>query len=73
MLTVLDGYTREVLCVAVRPKMNINDVLDVLHRLLMKPANQSTYVRTTFYARNDWLICHHVLGWRRQETSVKSL
>ena len=36
MLTVLDEYTREALCVAVRPKMNANDVLDVLHRLLMK-------------------------------------
>ena len=28
MLTVLDEYTREALCVAVRPKMNANDVLD---------------------------------------------
>ena len=36
MLTVLDEYTREALCVEVRPKMNANDVLDVLHRLLMK-------------------------------------
>ena len=36
MLTVLDEYTREALCVAVRPKMNANDVLDVLHPLLMK-------------------------------------
>lgn len=36
MLTVLDEYTREALCVAVRPNMNANDVLDVLHRLLMK-------------------------------------
>jgi putative transposase len=36
MLTVLDEYTCEALCVAVRPKMKANDVLDVLHRLLMK-------------------------------------
>ena len=36
MLTVLDEYPREALCVAVRPKMNASDVLDVLHRLLMK-------------------------------------
>lgn len=36
MLTVLDEYTREALCVAVHPNMNANDVLDVLHRLLMK-------------------------------------
>ncbi len=36
MLTELDEYTREAFCVAVRPNMNANDVLDVLHRLLMK-------------------------------------
>ncbi len=36
MLTVLDEYSREALCVAVRPRMNAADVLDVLHRLLMK-------------------------------------
>ena len=38
MLTVLDEYTREALCVAVRPKMNANDVLDVLHPLLRPTA-----------------------------------
>ena len=36
MLTVLDEYTREAPCVAVRPKMNAHDVLDTLHPLLMK-------------------------------------
>ena len=36
MLTVLDEYTREALCVAVRPKMNAHDVLDALHPLLIK-------------------------------------
>ena len=36
MLTVLDEYTREALCVAVRPKMNAHDVLDALHPLFMK-------------------------------------
>ena len=36
IFTVLDEYTREALCVAVRPKMNANDVLDALHPLLMK-------------------------------------
>ena len=29
-------YTREALCVTVRPKMNANDVLDALHPLFMK-------------------------------------
>ncbi|WP_299552898.1 integrase core domain-containing protein [uncultured Tateyamaria sp.] len=36
LLTVLDEYTREALCVMVRLKMNASDVLDVMHRLLMK-------------------------------------
>ena len=36
MLTVLDEYTREALSVAVRSKMNANDVLDALHPLFMK-------------------------------------
>ena len=36
MFTVLDEYTREALCVAVRPKMNAHDVLDTLHPLLIK-------------------------------------
>ena len=36
MLTVQDEYSREALCVAVRPRMNANDVLDALHPLLMK-------------------------------------
>ncbi len=36
MLTVLDEYTRDSLCAAVRPRMNAADILDVLHRLLMK-------------------------------------
>ena len=36
MFTVLDEYTREALCVAVRPKMNANDVLETLHPLLIK-------------------------------------
>ena len=36
MLTVLDEYTREALCVPVRPRMNAADVLDNLHRMLMK-------------------------------------
>lgn len=36
MLTVLDEYSREALCVTVRSKMNDNDLLVVPHRLLMK-------------------------------------
>ena len=36
MLRVLDEYTREALCVAVRPKMNAHDFLDALNPLLLK-------------------------------------
>ncbi|WP_195821701.1 DDE-type integrase/transposase/recombinase [Roseobacter sp. MH60115] len=60
MLTVLDEYTREALCVAVRPKMNAGDVLDVLHRLLMKHGKPE-YIRSDngpeFIAAplQDWL------------------
>ena len=36
MLMVLDEYTREALCVTVRPKMNAHDFLDTLHPLLLK-------------------------------------
>ena len=36
MLTVIDEYTREGLCVAVRSKMNANDVLDVFFDLILK-------------------------------------
>lgn len=36
MLTVVDEYTREALCVTVRPKMNANDVLDALFDLIIK-------------------------------------
>ena len=45
MLTVLDEYTREALRVAVRPKMEANDVLDVLRRLLMKHGKPE-YIRS---------------------------
>ena len=36
ILTVLDEYTPEALCVAVRPKMKAHHVLDALHLQLMK-------------------------------------
>lgn len=60
MLTVLDEYTREALCVVVRPKMNASDVLVVLHRLLMKHGKPE-FVRSDngpeFIAKplQDWL------------------
>ena len=36
MLTGLDEYSREALCVAVRSNMTANDVLDALQPVLMK-------------------------------------
>ena len=60
MLTVLDEYTREALCVVVRTKMNAVDVLGVLHRLLMKHGKPE-YIRSDngpeFIAAQlqDWL------------------
>jgi len=60
MMTVLDEYTREALCVAVRPKMNASDVLDVLHRLLLKHGKPE-FIRSDngpeFIAKplHDWL------------------
>jgi len=35
MLTFLDEYNRQALCVEVRDKMNSDDVLEVIHRLLL--------------------------------------
>lgn len=45
MLTVLDEYTREALCVAVRSKMNGEDVLDALYPLLLK-RGKPEYIRS---------------------------
>ncbi len=45
MLTVLDEYTREALCVAVKPKMNSADVLDALYPLLL-PRGKPEYIRS---------------------------
>ncbi len=36
MLTVLDEYTKEGLCVAAKPKMNANDVLETLYEFLLR-------------------------------------
>ena len=57
---MLDEYTREALCVAVRPKMNASDVLDVLHLLLLKHGKPE-FIRSDngpeFLAKllQDWL------------------
>jgi transposase InsO family protein len=45
MLTVLDEYTREALCVAVRPKMGSEDVLEALYPLLLRHGKPE-YIRS---------------------------
>jgi putative transposase len=62
MLTVLDEYTREALCVAVRPKMNANDVLDVLYPLLMK-YGKPEFIRSD---NGPEFIATHLQDWLKQ-------
>ena len=45
MLTVLDEYTREALCVAVAAKMGAGDVLEVLYPLLLE-RGRPNYIRS---------------------------
>jgi putative transposase len=51
MLTVLDEYTREALCVAVKPRMGNEEVLEALYPLFLK------HGRPEFIAENfqTWL------------------
>ena len=61
MLTVLDEYSREALCVTVRPKMNAADVLEALYPLLLKRGrpeyirsdNGPEFIATSF---QQWLV-----------------
>ena len=62
MLTVLDEYTREALCVAVRPKMNANDVLDALYPLLMKHGKPE-FIRSD---NGPEFIAAHLQDWLRK-------
>lgn len=45
MLTVLDEYTRQALCVEVKPKMGSTDVLETLYHLLLKHGKPE-YIRS---------------------------
>ena len=45
MLTVLDEYTREALCVSVNTRMGANEVLEALYPLLLKHG-KPTYIRS---------------------------
>ena len=60
MLTVLDEYTREALCVEVRTRMGAADVLEALYPLLLRHGKPA-YIRSdngkefTAKALQDWL------------------
>ena len=45
MLTVLDEYTRQALCVAVRTRMNSNDILEAVYPLLIRHGKPE-YIRS---------------------------
>ena len=62
ILTVLDEYTREALYVAVRDKMKANDIVDVLHRLLMKHIKPK-YIRS---ANGPEFIAASLQNWLRR-------
>ena len=60
MLTVLDEYTRQALCVEVKPRMGSADVLEALYPLLLKHGKPK-FIRSdngrefTAHALQDWL------------------
>ena len=62
MLTVIDEYTREALCVALRPKITAGDVLDALHPLLMKHG-QPEYIRSD---KGSEFIAAHFQNWLKR-------
>ena len=62
MLTVLGEYTREALCVAVRPKMNTHDFLDALHPLLMKHGKRE-FIRSD---NSPEFIAMHLQNWLKK-------
>ena len=62
MLTVLDEYTRQALCVEVKDKMNSDDVLEVMHRLLLK-YGKPEFIR---FDNGGEFVAEHLQEWRRR-------
>ena len=62
MLTVLDEYTCEALCVAVRPKITANDVLDALHPLRIKNGKPA-FIRSN---SGREFIAQHLQNWLKK-------
>ena len=62
MLTVIDEYTREALCVAVRSTMNAHDVLDVLFKLILKRGKPKFILSD----KGSEFIVKHLQTWLRK-------
>ena len=62
MLTVIDGCTREALWVAVEPKMNGNEVLDVFFGLILK-RGKPRFIRSD---NGPEFIAEHLQTWLRK-------
>ena len=62
MLTVLDEYTRQALCVEVQDKMNSDDVLKVIHQLLMKHGKPE-FIRSD---NGGEFVAEHLQEWLRK-------
>jgi len=64
MLTVLDEYTRQALCVEVKPKMGSADVLEALYKLLLKHGKRLHSFRgcafTTGHSGTTSFLCFHI-------------
>ena len=62
MPTVLDEYTRQALCVEVKDKMNSDDVLEVMHRLLLK-YGKPEFIR---FDNGGEFVAEHLQEWLRR-------
>jgi len=62
MLTVLGEYTRQALCDKVRDKMGSDDVLEVMHRLLMKHGKPE-FIRSD---NGGEFVAQHLQDWLRK-------
>ena len=62
MLTVLDEYTRQALCVEVKDKMNSDDVLEVMHRLLLR-YGKPEFIR---FDNCGEFVAEHLQEWLRR-------
>ena len=62
MLSVLDEYTRQALCVEVKDKMNSDDVLEVMHRLLLK-YGKPEFIR---FDNGREFVAEHLQEWLRR-------